>query len=82
MSSWKRNHLVVLALGYLCLTTSPAHAYVDPGSASIVITAVLGMIATAGYMLRSFWQKILEVFGLAAKTKKEDENWKSPRQDN
>lgn len=81
MNNSKSHHLAGLALVYLCLTTAPAHAYVDPGSASIVITAILGIIATAGYMLRMFWAKVLGIFGVATKTTQEDKNWKSPSQD-
>lgn len=31
-----------------------AYAYVDPGSGSIIVTAVLGAIAAVGYTLRKY----------------------------
>ena len=35
-------------------TAAPAHAYVDPGSGSILVTSILGMIAAASFTARSW----------------------------
>lgn len=34
-----------------------AHAYVDPGSGSVIVTAILGMIAAVGYTFRKYFYK-------------------------
>jgi hypothetical protein len=44
------------------LSTTPAYAYVDPGSASLVITAILGAIAAAGYTFRIYLGKVKAFF--------------------
>jgi len=41
----------------LFLSTS-AHAYVDPGSGSVIVTTVLGFIAAVGYTFRKFFYNI------------------------
>lgn len=51
--------LTALAFG---LSTTPAYAYVDPGSASLVITAILGAIAMVGYTFRSYVEKVKGLF--------------------
>lgn len=48
-----RSALVLAALGTVA-TTAPAHAYVDPGSGSILVTSILGMIAAASFTARSW----------------------------
>lgn len=44
------------------LSTAPAYAYVDPGSASLVITSILGAIAAVGYTLRTYVEKVKAFF--------------------
>ena len=44
--------LVILAIFPL-----PVFAYVDPGSGSAIVTAVLGAIAAVGYILRKSFYK-------------------------
>jgi len=49
----------------LCLTfwiaiffPGVAHAYVDPGSGSVIVTTILGLIAAIGYTFRKYFYKI------------------------
>jgi hypothetical protein len=44
------------------LSTAPAYAYVDPGSASLVITAILGGIAAVSYTFRTYLGKVKALF--------------------
>jgi len=69
-----------LAVGFIVLAAilcpSQAHAsYIDPGSGSIILQAVLAAIFGAAVTLRHFWARIkLALFGAPKKTefKKED----------
>jgi len=45
-----------------------AYAYLDPGSGSIIIQAVIGALVGVGITLRIYWFKIKEKF-LSAKSK-------------
>ena len=41
---------------------SPAYAYLDPSTGSMIISAVLGVLATAGLALKTYWYKLKSVF--------------------
>ena len=43
---------------YLFLTVSSAHAYLDPGTGSIILQAILGAIAAGLTFFTNFWQKV------------------------
>ena len=40
------------------LITLPAHAYLDPGSGSLIIQGVIGAIAAVGVTMKLYWHKI------------------------
>ena len=40
------------------LFPSVAFAYVDPGSGSVIVTTILGLIAAVGYTCRKYFYKI------------------------
>ena len=50
---------------------STALAYVDPGSGSVIVTTVLGLIAAVSYIFRKYFYKIKKMF-----------DGKKPQQDN
>ena len=41
---------------------STALAYVDPGSGSVIVTTILGLIAAVSYSLRKYFYKIRNLF--------------------
>ena len=44
-----------------------AYAYVDPGSGSVIVTTVLGVVAAIGYTVRKYFYKIRRaLFGSTA----------------
>jgi hypothetical protein len=49
-----------------------AYAYVDPGSGSVIVTAILGFLGAIGYTFRRYFYKIRRV--LTGKSKSEEEN--------
>jgi len=42
--------------------TSNAHAYLDPGTGSMILQAILGGIAGAAVLLKLYWGKIRAIF--------------------
>lgn len=67
----RKLSLVPAALLLVPVFSAPAHAYVDPGTASIVLQSLIGGIAAAGLFFRSqvmgFYYKIFPGRG-ASKT--------------
>ena len=52
------RNLIKFSLAILVLSSSAAHAYVDPGSGSVIVTTVLGLIAAVGYTFRKYFYKL------------------------
>ena len=42
----------------IILVPSPAYAYIDPGTGSLIIQGVIGAIAAVGVTLKIYWHKI------------------------
>lgn len=55
-----RAILYSLALA-LCVQ-KPAFAYIDPGTGSIILQAIIGGIAVAGFYFRSYLAKFVSLF--------------------
>ena len=47
---------------FILLISNNAHAYIDPGSGSIIIQAILGAIAAVGTTVSIYWTKIKKFF--------------------
>lgn len=55
------------------LFISDAYAYLDPGSGSVIIQAIIGALVGVGITLRVFWMKIkYKLMGKFAKTKDDE----------
>ena len=57
---------ILISCFILSFVLSPtlAHAYVDPGSGSVIVTTILGIIAAIGYTFRKYFYKIKRmIFG-------------------
>ncbi len=57
----KLNAAFFAALVFFAMQ-QPAYAYIDPGSGSMVMTAILGLIAAVGYTIRKYFYKIRNLF--------------------
>ena len=60
---------VILAV-FTVISTRPAYAYLDPGSASLIIQGIIGTIAAAGFVFRSYLYKFMAM--IRGKSTKED----------
>lgn len=54
--------VITLAGVSLIAMTGAAHAYIDPGTGSIVTTAILGFFAAIGYSLRKYFYRVKDFF--------------------
>ena len=48
-------------------STQIAHGYIDPGSGSLVMTAVLGLVASIGYTFRKSFYRLRNLFRFGRK---------------
>lgn len=51
----------MLAVG-LSLVSTPAYAYLDPGSGSMILQIIVGAVVAAGAGAKIFWQNIVDFF--------------------
>ena len=51
----------------LFLTISSAHAYLDPGTGSIILQGIIFAIAAIAVALKLYWHKLLKLLGVRKK---------------
>ena len=57
-----RGARVTLLLAAFLSTPTPAHAYLDPGTGSMLISALIGLAAAVGLALKMFWYRVVGWF--------------------
>lgn len=58
----------------LTLAAYPAHAYIDPGSGSAIMSAIVGLFVAIGLAVKTYWYKLKAVFTGSNKTQEPPEN--------
>jgi hypothetical protein len=56
-------HALLLAGLFFVCSQSEAHAYLDPGSGSVLTSAIIGFFAAIAYTLRKYFYKLRSFFG-------------------
>ncbi len=57
-----RLYGLAAALALICLCPGTAQAYLDPGTGSMLVSALAGIAAAAFFMLKSFWRRAAGLF--------------------
>ena len=58
----------------LLLAVSSAHAYLDPGSGSIILQALIAGLAAGAVFIKIYWHKLLVLLGIRKKAKVDDKH--------
>jgi hypothetical protein len=61
MSENVRNSVLLIAfvsVGFI----EPVQAYLDPSTGSMLLSAVIGMLATLGLVVKTYWYKLKSFF--------------------
>ncbi len=67
-----RGSIVLVSVVFVAMTGA-AHAYIDPGTGSVVTTAILGFFAAIGFTLRKYFYRIKDfVTGKTSEPEKEN----------
>ncbi len=53
---------VLFVVAALLSIATPAYAYLDPGTGSMILSAVIGVAAAVGLALKMFWYRVLSLF--------------------
>lgn len=74
MRSRIKTRLALYVLTFWVISTGTAHAYLDPGTGSLLLQGLLGGIAGAAVFIKIYWHKILSWFkGSRTKQQKRDD---------
>jgi len=57
-----RNPGILLILLVFVVFSPPAHAYLDPSTGSMIVTAIVGIIASIGLAIRTYWYRLKSFF--------------------
>lgn len=75
LKKYSKSNMLFITLLFLSYQPS-AHAYLDPGSGSMLLSALIGIIATVFFSVKSFYYKIkalvLSLFGVKVEKNKHD----------
>ena len=52
----------LLGGAFYLISTCPSFAYLDPGSGSMLLTAILGILAATTYTLKGYFHKVTALF--------------------
>ena len=66
------NKFLTIILIYLLCSVSKAHAYLDPGTGSIILQAILGFIAAAAATFSIYWEKFKSIINKILKRDTKD----------
>ena len=66
--------VLVVNFIYLFFTFSSAYAYLDPGTGSIIVQALIGFLAAIAVALKLYWHKFLRLLGIRKKINFDDNN--------
>lgn len=56
-----KSSAIVLLLG-LAFFSSPVMAYIDPGSGSVIMSAIVGFFVAMAMAIKTYWYKIKSLF--------------------
>lgn len=62
MRSQTRRDVLALALTGLLAFAPSARAYLDPSTGSLLLSAIVGLLATIGLAVKTWWYKIKSLF--------------------
>ena len=57
-----KNIIPTIAIIILGLWIQPAMAYIDPGSGSAIMSAIIGLFIAVGLAIKTYWYKLRSLF--------------------
>lgn len=63
----RRTSIGCAVLVWVLVLATPAEAYLDPSTGSMVISVLVGLLASLGLVLKSSWYRVRGLFGRGAR---------------
>jgi O-antigen/teichoic acid export membrane protein len=64
------NMNITKSLLLMVLLVSPVFAYIDPGSGSAIMSAIIGFFVAIGIAIKTYWYKLKSMFSSKSKDDK------------
>ena len=60
----KQHSMIRLTITFLLVLIwqNPAYGYIDPGSGSAIMSAIIGFFVAAGMLIKTYWYKLKSFF--------------------
>ena len=69
------NKIIPLTIiATIAIWVQPAMAYIDPGSGSAIMSAIIGFFVATGLAVKAYWYKIKSLFSKKNKNQTEKES--------
>ena len=73
-TGYLKKNTTVFCLAVCAVYVSPAYAYMDPGTGSLLLQGLLGGIAGAVVFIRLYWHKLVSWLGMARSSESKGES--------
>lgn len=60
-----RSSTVLASFGALICASGNAYAYLDPGTGSIILQAIVATVASSLFVIKIYWYKLKALFGVS-----------------
>ncbi|OGG69222.1 hypothetical protein A3F27_01615 [Candidatus Kaiserbacteria bacterium RIFCSPHIGHO2_12_FULL_53_13] len=79
---WNKNTLstAIFLTVYICIMPQVTEAYIDPGTGSLIVQAVLATIFGASFAIKVYWNKLKSFLGFRSPEQPKDGEKESPEQ--
>ena len=57
-----KHTIPAIIVVFLSLWIQPATAYIDPGSGSAIMSAIIGLFVAVGLAIKTYWYKLKSLF--------------------
>ena len=54
--------ILFLLISSVCSLSFPVYAYIDPGSGSAIMSAIIGFFVAIGIAIKTYWYKLKGMF--------------------
>ena len=66
--------VIATSVAFVMLSTGDAYAYLDPGTGSILLQAIIATVASSLFVIKMYWYKFRSLLGLNRQTEEDTSN--------
>jgi hypothetical protein len=66
--------VIAISIAFVMLSTENAYAYLDPGTGSILLQAMIATVASSLFVIKMYWYKFRSLLGFKRRTEEDTSN--------